>query len=95
MLAAVRLRSRRIPVERATLRGRRFYPQRTTRELLAIHRSQRDCSLVLILHLDKAEPTRAPVETIAHDLGSLYGADFGEGLAQIAIAQRKTQVPYK
>src|ERR1700722_16591996 len=95
MLAAVRLRSRRIAIEGAALRGRSFHSQRTTRKFLAVHRSQRDCSLVLILHLDKAKPARAPVETVAHDLGSLDGADFGERLAQIAIAQRKTQIPYK
>ena len=95
MLAADRLRPRRITLERPALRSRRFYSQGTAREFLAVHCSYRDCGVVLILHFDEAKFARAAVKTVTHDLSPLYGPDFGECLAQIGVAQRKTQIANK
>jgi hypothetical protein len=86
------LRSRRVAVERPALRRRRFHSQGAACEFLAVHCSQRDCGVGLSLHFDEAEAARATVEPVAHDLGSIHSAYFGEGLAQITIAKRKTQI---
>jgi hypothetical protein len=95
MPAAARLRPRRITVERPPLRSRRFYSQGAAREFLAVHCSHSDCGIVLILHFDEAKPAGAPVKAVTHDLSPLYGPDLGERLAQIGVAQRKTQIANK
>jgi hypothetical protein len=91
-LSVFLLRSCGVAVERATMRDRRFHSQRTPCEFFAVHCPQRDCGVVLSLHFDKAESARAPVEPVAHDLSPIYTAYLGKGLAQISIAQRKTQI---
>jgi hypothetical protein len=89
------LRSRGAAIERASLRGRRLHSQRSSRELLSIHRPQRDGGVIFIPHLDESETARAAVEAVAHYLGSLDAANLGERLAQIAVAQRETQIAYE
>ena len=64
------LGSRDVTFEWAALRGRGLDSQGTSCEFLAVHRPQRERGVVLIRHLDKSEPARAPVETVTHDLGS-------------------------
>src|SRR5208337_1937904 len=65
----VLLGSHGVTVEWPALRGRRLDSERTAREFFAVHRPQRDRSIVLVPHLNKSESARAPVETVAYDFG--------------------------